>query len=118
MFLQANMDNEKSLSARFHYRWSPSLVSKFNTQISPSPGQAMLQVDQDYTGRDSTASLKAYNPSILDGGLTGIYILSYLQAVSKSLSLGVEAFWQRPSVAQGPESAVSYAARYQGSDWV
>jgi hypothetical protein len=32
----------------------------------------LVQIDNDYTGRDFSASLKAFNPSCLEGGLTGI----------------------------------------------
>lgn len=78
----------------------------------------MLQLDNDYVGKDFTASIKSYNPSLLDGGLTGILIGHYLQSVTKSLSVGLEAVWQRQSMVTAPEAAVSYAARYQGAGWV
>lgn len=78
----------------------------------------MVQLDNEYTGNDFTASLKTLNPSIIDGGLTGIFIGSYLQSVTPSLALGLEAIWQRAALNQGPETAVSYCARYKGSDWI
>jgi mitochondrial import receptor subunit TOM40 len=78
----------------------------------------MVQVDNEYTGNDFTASLKTLNPSIIDGGLTGIFIGSYLQSVTPNLALGLEAMWQRAAVNQGPETAVSYCAKYKGSDWL
>ena len=58
------------------------------------------------------------NPSILDGGLTGIIIGSYFQSITPALALGVEAFYQRTAINQGPDSMVSYAAKYRGSDWI
>jgi len=82
------------------------------------PNQAMFQFDNEYVGNDFTASLKTMNPSAINGGLTGIYIGSYLQSVTPSLALGFEAIWQRLAMNQGPETAVSYCARYKGSDWV
>ncbi|KAH0556785.1 hypothetical protein GP486_005424 [Trichoglossum hirsutum] len=118
VFLQGNIDNEGSLSARANYRWSPSFVTETNAQIASGPGQAMLQVDNNYTGKDFSASIKTLNPSILEGGLTGIFIGSYLQSVSPSLSLGTEAIWQRAAMNSGPETAVSYCAKYKGSDWI
>lgn len=78
----------------------------------------MLQLDNEYTGNDFSASLKSINPSILDGGVTGIYIASYLQAVTPSLAVGLEAIWQRAALHQGPETLVSYCAKYKGTDWI
>jgi mitochondrial import receptor subunit TOM40 len=108
--MQGNIDNEGQLSTRFNYRWSPSLVTKTSIQIAPGPNQAMVQLDNEYTGNDFTASLKTFNPSAIDGGLTGIFIGSYLQSVTPSLALGLEAIWQR--------AAISYCAKYKGSDWI
>ena len=87
-------------------------------QIASGPGQSMLQVDQDYTGKDFSASLKSLNPSMLDGGLTGIFIGSYLQSITPGLALGMEAMWQRAAMNTGPESVVSYVAKYKGADWI
>ena len=78
----------------------------------------MVQFDNEYTGNDFTASLKTLNPSIIDGGLTGIFIGSYLQSVTPSLALGLEAIWQRAALNEGPQTAVSYCAKYKGSDWI
>lgn len=78
----------------------------------------MMQLDNEYTGQDFTASIKSLNPSILDGGFTGIFIGQYLQAVTPNLALGLEAVWQRAAMNQGPETAVSYCAKYKGSDWI
>lgn len=116
--MQGNVDNEGQLSTRFNYRWSPSLITKTAIQIAPGPNQAMVQFDNEYTGRDFTASLKTLNPSIIDGGLTGIFIGSYLQSVTPNLALGLEAIWQRAALNQGPETAVSYCAKYRGNDWI
>lgn len=82
------------------------------------PGGAQVSLEQDYTGNDFTASIKGINPSILEGGLTGMFIGSYLQSVTPRLSLGMEAVWQRPGGDMGPEAAVSYAGRYKGDDWI
>ncbi|KAI9786928.1 MAG: translocase of outer mitochondrial membrane [Geoglossum umbratile] len=118
VFLQGNIDNEGSLSARANYRWSPSFTTRANAQIVSGPGQAMLQVDNDYTGKDFSASIKTLNPSILEGGLVGIFIGSYLQSVSPSLSLGIETMWQRQAMNSGPETGISYYAKYKGNDWI
>ncbi|PHH75583.1 hypothetical protein CDD80_2254 [Ophiocordyceps camponoti-rufipedis] len=117
VFLQGNLDNEGSLSGRFNYRWTDKLVSKTNVSVSPG-GQDMAQFEHEYTGNDFTANLKVLNPSFWDGGVTGICIGSYLQSLTPRLALGLETLWQRPSLAQGPECAVSYCARYKASDWI
>ncbi len=87
-------------------------------QIAPGPGQAMVSVDNDYTGIDFSASLKSINPSILDGGLSGIFVGSYLQSLTPSLAVGIEAMWQRAALNTAPETAVSYCMKYKGSDWI
>ncbi|KAA6408732.1 MAG: mitochondrial import receptor subunit TOM40 [Lasallia pustulata] len=118
VFLQGSIDNEGQLTARANYRWTNSFVTKTNTQIAPGPGQATLQVDNDYTGKDFTASIKSMNPSFLEGGLTGIFIASYLQSLTPGLAVGLEAVWHRPGLSAGPETAVSYSAKYKGNDWI
>jgi len=78
----------------------------------------MVSLENDWTGEDFSASLKAMNPSLLEGGLTGIFVGSYLQSVTPRLSLGLEGIWQRAGAGQGPDAVMSYAARYRGSDWI
>src|SRR5690349_15409742 len=78
----------------------------------------MLQLENEYTGDDFTASVKAMNPSALDGGLTGIFIGSYLQSLTPKLALGLETVWQRAGMTQGPETATSYSLRYKSDDWI
>lgn len=87
-------------------------------QIAPGPGQAMVSVDNDYSGDDFSASLKSINPSIIEGGLTGIFVGSYLQSLTPSLAVGLEAMWQRAAINTGPETAISYCMKYKGSDWI
>lgn len=83
-----------------------------------SPGGAQVSLEQDYTGDDFTASIKSINPSVLEGGLTGMFIGSYLQSVTPRLALGLEGVLQRPGGGQGPEAALSYAGKYKGDDWI
>ena len=78
----------------------------------------MLQIDNHFTGNDFTASINSINPSILEGGLTGIFIASYLQSVTPRLAIGLEAIWQRQAVNLGPDTALSYFAKYKGADWI
>ena len=83
-----------------------------------NPGGAQVSLEQDYVGNDFTAQLKSINPSLLEGGLTGMFVGSYLQSVTPRLSLGLEGVWQKPGGGMGPEAALSYAARYKGDDWI
>lgn len=78
----------------------------------------MFQLDNDYSGKDFTASIKSINPNFWEGGLTGIYIGSYLQSLTPTLAVGVEAMWQRQATNMGPEAVMSYCAKYKGSDWI
>jgi mitochondrial import receptor subunit TOM40 len=116
--MQGNVSNDGTLTAWGNYRWSSRFVTKTNAQIAPGGGGANLQIDNDYTGKDFSASIKALNPSILEGGLTGIFIGSYLQSLTPSLALGLEAVWQRQALNTKPDTTLSYAARYKGSDWI
>lgn len=116
--MQGNLDSEGQLAARANYRWSPSLVTKASVQIAPGPEQAMCQIDNDYTGSDFTASLKTLNPSYLEGGLTGIFIGSYMQSLTPRFAIGLEGIWQRSGLTVGPETALSYCAKYKGHDWI
>jgi mitochondrial import receptor subunit TOM40 len=77
----------------------------------------MLQLEHDYQGRDFTANIKAINPSPAD--LTGLYIGSYLQSVTKNLAVGFESLYQRPTPDMGDVST-SYLAKYTSSDrsWI
>lgn len=115
--MQGNVDNEGQLSTRFNYRWSSKLVTKTQLSIAPA-NQSMIQIENEYVGDDFTASIKALNPTALDGGLTGIFVGSYLQSVTPSLALGLEAVWQRAALNQGPDTNLAYSAKYKGSDWI
>jgi mitochondrial import receptor subunit TOM40 len=117
VFLQGNVDSDLALSGRFNYRWNNALTTKTSVQLA-GPGSSMISVDHEYSGSDFSATLKAMNPSILDGALTGIFIGSYLQSVTPRLALGMEGIWQRPAAAHGPDAFISWAARYTGKDWI
>ncbi|KAF2773178.1 translocase of outer mitochondrial membrane complex, subunit TOM41 [Teratosphaeria nubilosa] len=119
---QAQLDSDSSFSGRFNARLGSRFSLKNSVQIQPaggmSPGGAQVSLEQDYTSDDFTAQLKSINPSLLEGGLTGMFIGSYLQSVTPRLALGLEGVLQRPGGGMGPEAALSYAARYKGDDWI
>ncbi len=118
VFMQAAYSSDKSLTAWGNLRWTPQFVTKTQTSIDPRQSQAMVQFDNEYTGDDFSASLKTISPSILEGGFTGIVIGSYLQSLTPKLALGLEGVWQRAGLNTKPETAVSYCARYKGTDWI
>ncbi|KAF9926400.1 translocase of outer mitochondrial membrane [Linnemannia zychae] len=114
-FLSGNVDTDGNVQARVNYAWSNSNVSKVQSQFSSTPGHSMLQVEQDYNGKDFNLNIKGVNPSPVEG--TGIFIGSYLQSVTQQLALGVEAVHQRPT-AQQSETIYSYVAKYTGPDYI
>jgi mitochondrial import receptor subunit TOM40 len=111
------VDHEGSISARFNNGWSANNVFKAQAQLSQQPDQNMIQLEHDFHGQDFSANFKAVNPSPTN--LTGIYIGSYLQSVTKNLALGTEALYQRPTPQNG-ELALSYLAKWANSDktWI
>ncbi|OAP56978.1 hypothetical protein AYL99_09090 [Fonsecaea erecta] len=118
VFMQAAYSSDRSLTAWGNLRWSPRFVTKTQTSIDPRQTQTMVQIENEYTGNDFTASVKALSPSILEGGLTGIFIGSYLQSITPKLAVGLEGVWQRPALNSKPETALSYCARYKSTDWI
>ncbi|KAL9108946.1 MAG: hypothetical protein Q9227_006342 [Pyrenula ochraceoflavens] len=118
LFLQGGLSNDGSVSAWCNYKWATPFTSKVQMQVQPGSPVSAVSIDHEYTGKDFSASLKSMNPSILEGGLTGILVGSYLQSVTPNLSLGLEAMWQRQSLGSPPSTALSYVGRYKGSDWI
>ncbi|KIW96967.1 uncharacterized protein Z519_02358 [Cladophialophora bantiana CBS 173.52] len=118
IFMQAAYSSDRSLTAWGNLRWTPRFVTKTQTSIDPRQTQTMVQIENEYTGNDFSASIKALSPSIMEGGLTGIFIGSYLQSITPKLALGLEGVWQRPALNSKPETALSYCARYKSTDWI
>jgi len=113
--LSGNLDTDGNVQARANYAWSNTNVSKAQAQFSNTPGHSMLQVEQDYNGKDFNINVKGVNPSPVEG--TGIFIGSYLQALSQNLALGLEGIYQRPTPGQ-EETTMSYVAKYTGRDYI
>lgn len=78
----------------------------------------MAQWEAEYTGSDSTLNVKALNPSYLEGGLTGIFVGQYMQAITPKLAIGIEAMWQRQALSQPPDAALAYSGKYKTPDWL
>ncbi len=128
------MDHDGNVNARLNQGWSPGNVSKFQAQVRyktfearslpdaiyrcrPSPGTTCCKWSTIIKDRDYSLNGKALNPWPTD--LTGIYIGSYLQSVTKNLALGVECLYQRPAP-EISELATSYIAKLSGTDknWI
>lgn len=122
VFMNGNVDNDGSVSGRFHYGWAPENAkhtTKIQTQTTAEPGQSMLQVEHDWRGDDFSMNIKAVNPSFLDGEISAVSIAHYLQSVTPALALGVEAIWQKPpSTAAPEETTLSYVGRYVQPSWI
>ncbi|RDX56553.1 mitochondrial import receptor subunit tom40 [Polyporus arcularius HHB13444] len=117
LFLHGNIDHEGNLSGRLNQGWNANNVTKLQAQLSGTPGQSVLQVEHDFSGSDYTLNAKAVNPSPSD--LTGIYMGSYLQSLTKNLALGVEGILQRQTPDMS-EIATAYLAKYTSTDksWI
>ena len=122
LFMNGNIDNDGSVSGRLHYGWSPENAkhtTKVQTQTTSAPGQSMLQLEHDWRGDDFSINVKTVNPTVLDGEFSAVSIFQYLQSVTPSLSLGLEAIWQKPPSTAGPEeTTVSYVGRYVQPTWI
>ncbi|KIL00112.1 hypothetical protein PAXRUDRAFT_821990 [Paxillus rubicundulus Ve08.2h10] len=117
LLLQGSVDHEGNVNARMNQGWSETCITKMQAQLSHQAGHSMLQLEQDYQGRDYSLNAKAVNPSPTD--LTGIYIGSYFQSVTKNLALGFETLHQRQTP-EMTELATSYLAKYTSTDrnWI
>lgn len=102
----------------------PSIKTKIDTSLPAVDGaQPMIAIEHEHVGKDWSLSLKAMNPNPLDtpsakagskcgASVTGIYSLAYLQSVSRSIVLGGELMYQRPTPDISEPSYVFRAARF------
>ena len=76
----------------------------------------MMNFEHDYSGLDYSINLRGLNPSPTE--LTGLFMTSYLQSVTKNLALGTELVYQRSNkqeLANAPAFSSSYMAKYTGA---
>lgn len=116
-FFQAGLDDGLNVTMRANRGWVPGHTTKVQAQLTATPGQSFVQVEHDYQGTDHSANLKALNPSPTD--LTGIYIVNYLQSLTRNFAFGVETVYQRPS-ADMEEASTGYIAKLTGDkkEWI
>ncbi|KAK0521591.1 translocase of outer mitochondrial membrane [Tilletia horrida] len=111
IFATGNVDDQGAVSARLNRRWSPTHTSKVQAQLVKGFGQTMFQAEHVVNGRDNAFALKSINANPADG--TGMYMLSYLQSLTKNLAVGVEAVYARQPGA--PEDVTkTYMLKYSG----
>lgn len=105
-----DIDPAGNLNANLIHQLTPNVRCKFASQIQNQKVTA-AQLTTDYKGQDFTASLTVGNPNIINN--SGVMVAHYLQAVTKSLSLGGELAYQYgPAVPGGQIAIMSAAARY------
>jgi mitochondrial import receptor subunit TOM40 len=117
VYLHGGVDHEGNVNARFNQMWSAKNVTKVQAQLSSQAGHNMIQMEHDYRGSDFCVNAKALNPWPSD--LTGIFIGSYMQSVTKNFAVGVETLLQRPSPDMS-DISTSYLAKLTGRDknWI
>jgi mitochondrial import receptor subunit TOM40 len=125
VFLNGSVDHAFNMTGRANYGLTRHLTAKFQGQMAmqaTAPGLAQFEVD--YQGVDYSTNVKAINPALApaaDGSaprpVTGIFVFSHLQSLSKNVALGVEVAAQRPDP-KVFETQASVVMRVRGREWV
>ncbi|KAI9593800.1 mitochondrial import receptor subunit tom40 [Syncephalis fuscata] len=113
-FLQGTLEMDGSVQARVHHAISKALTFKCSAQLTSKEEHCMFQGEMDYQGDDYTMNLKSINPWI-EG--TGVFVGSYLQSITKQLSLGAECIVQKPTVDM-EQTQMALVARLKEKDAV
>jgi len=114
--LLADVDLSGNLNANVVHAISDRLRGKMIAQIQDGKWQS-TQMTADYKGDLYTASLTLGNPDLVHG--TGVAVLHFLRAVSRTISLGAELAYQaNPQLPGRHIGVVSLAARYADDDCV
>lgn len=111
--MQGNIESDMSLSGRMQQTWNKANVSRAQFQMSPNQPSAIVQLEHETVGPDFSLTLRALNPSISTGQVTGMYTASILQSVTKYLALGTEGLYTIPPTTGVPaDLQLSYFLRY------
>ncbi|KDN36097.1 hypothetical protein K437DRAFT_276886 [Tilletiaria anomala UBC 951] len=115
-FLQGGVDDSGAVTMRFNRGWGAGHTSKAQAQLVRGPG-SFVQLEHDYQGSDHSANVKALNPGLTDG--TGIFMVNYIQSLTRNFALGIETVVQRPSP-EVEEASTGYHAKYVSNnhDWI
>ena len=117
--MQGNIESDLSLTGRAQRVWNSAHTSRAQFQLGDSQPAALVQLEHDYLGPDFSLTLRALNPSITSGTLSGVYTGSLLQSVTKKLALGIETLYSMPASKEVPSDvSTSYFARYTSTNWI
>lgn len=94
---------------RANRKLTPGHTAKVQAQLASAGGQSFVQLEHDYQGLDHSLNLKAMNPSPADG--TGIYMVNFIQSLTRNFALGLETVYMRPSV-DSQEANTGYMAKW------
>ena len=111
----AGVDDGLNVNVKAHHGWVPGHTTKVQASLGNQAGQTFAQIDHDYQGSDHSALIRAINPSPADG--SGIYMVNYLQSLTRNFAFGLETVYQRPS-GDLEDVSTSYVAKLTGDrDW-
>ncbi|KAH8926989.1 hypothetical protein BT69DRAFT_1258672 [Atractiella rhizophila] len=113
LMLQGAVEGDGTLQGVWASSLMPKMPFKVAVQLaSGAMAQSRISIEQERLGKDYTLNLKMINPSPMQQ--TGFFQLTYLQSLSKRLTIGTELIHQRP--APGIEdSGTGYLLRYSSS---
>ena len=117
VFMQGSVDNDLSLSGRFHYNWDKHILSKTTVQFSKDQ-PSMVQMELDYLGNDFSLNLKSLNPNFIGSEFQGVLVGSILQSITSKLSLGLETVYSSMQPGMPGDAAISFYSRYDAKDWI
>ncbi|OIV94133.1 hypothetical protein TanjilG_31558 [Lupinus angustifolius] len=106
LLLLGRVMTDGRVNARVKYDVSENLTFKANAQLTNEPHMSHGMFNFDYKGKDYRTQFQLGNGALLGA--------SYIQSVTRHLSLGGEVFW----AGQHRKSGVGYAARYNTDKWV
>lgn len=112
-FLQAGVDDGGSVQMRANSEWAPGHTSKVQGNLTKGTQGSFVQLEHDYKGLDHAANFKTLNPSPTDG--SGIYIVNYIQSLTKNFALGLETIYQRQT-ADTQDAMVGYMGKWTSTD--
>ncbi|CAL0313803.1 unnamed protein product [Lupinus luteus] len=106
LLLWGRVMTDGRLNARVKCDVSENLTFKANAQLTNEPHMSHGMANFDYKGKDYRTQFQIGNGALLGA--------SYIQSVTRHLSLGGEVFW----AGQHRKSGVGYAGRYNTDKWV
>lgn len=117
--MQGNIEADLSLTGRAQHTWDARNTSRAQFQLGDAQPAALVQLEHDFLGPDFALTLRALNPSMASGTLSGVYTGSLMQSVTKRLALGLETLYSLPANPEVPaDVSTSYFARYTAPSYI